>query len=110
MTDPSESGEPLDQNQTPLDAEVPRGDRRFLTKRLWGCANEPPYFHHGLFTTMRQAVLAHAGKALATRRAFEKLNEYDQTPHLVVDEKFQPKKWPPSREGRSANQGKGEDH
>ena len=30
------------------------GNCRFLTKRLWGAANEPPFFHHGLFTTLRQ--------------------------------------------------------
>ena len=45
-----------------------QGNCRFLTKRLWGAANEPPFFHHGLFTTLRQAVLAHAGEA-PTRRA-----------------------------------------
>jgi CxxC motif-containing protein (DUF1111 family) len=47
---------------------------------LWGAANEPPYFHHGLFTTLREATLAHAGEALTARETFESLtvNERDQ--------------------------------
>ena len=49
------------------------GNCRFLTKRLWGAANEPPFFHHGLFTTLRQSVLAHAGEAADSRRAFQRL-------------------------------------
>ena len=48
--------EPLDMNQTVWSNKFVAGNRKFLTKRLWGCANEPPYFHHGLFTTLRQAV------------------------------------------------------
>lgn len=51
------------------------GNRQFLTKKLWGAANERPYFHHGLFTTLREATLAHAGEALASREAFEALND-----------------------------------
>jgi hypothetical protein len=113
ISDPSESVEPLDMNQTPWTAKFRQGNRRFLTKRLWGAANEPPYFHHGLFTTLRQSVLAHAGEAIASRRRFENMEEYDQdslieflktlqvlpqgTLNLVVDEKFQPKQWPPER-------------
>jgi Di-haem oxidoreductase, putative peroxidase len=77
---------------------------------LWGLANEPPFFHHGLFTTMRQSVLAHSGEALQSRTNFQALKPYDQdslieflktlqvlppgTPYLIVDENFKPKKWP----------------
>jgi hypothetical protein len=50
------------------------GNGRFVTRKLWGVANEPPFFHHGKFTTMREAVLAHSGEALAERRAFEALS------------------------------------
>ena len=80
---------------------------------MWGAANEPPYFHHGLFTTMRQAVLAHAGEALNERQAFQRLEAPEQdalveflkslqvlppgTKGLVVDEHHQPKVWPPPR-------------
>ena len=86
------------------------GNRKFLTKRLWGAANEPPFYHHGRFTTMRQAVLAHSGEALAQRKAFEALTKYDRdsvieflktlqvlppgTKDLVVDEQFHKREWP----------------
>ncbi|HET6840558.1 MAG TPA: di-heme oxidoredictase family protein [Candidatus Angelobacter sp.] len=112
ISDPNESGEPLDQNQTPWTKKFRQGNRRFLTKRLWGSANEPPFFHHGLFTTLRRAVLAHSGEAIESRRQFDQLPQFDQdslieflkslqvlppgTPALVVDEHFQPKRWPPS--------------
>lgn len=106
--------EPLDMQQPPGSPGFFAGNRKFLTKKLWGCANEPPFFHHGQYTTMRQAILAHAGEALAVRRAFEALGTYDQdsvveflktlqvlpkgTRHLVVDEHFRPKLWPPASE------------
>lgn len=103
--------EPLDMNQTVWSSKFSTGNRRFLTKRLWGIANQPPYFHNGLFTTMRQAVLAHSGEALASRRQFQCLPEYEQnalieflkslqvlppgTRDLIVDENFQKKSLPP---------------
>ena len=34
--------------------------------------------HHGKFTTMREAILAHSGEALASRQAFESLSDYDR--------------------------------
>jgi hypothetical protein len=107
ISEPGENPDPHDQNQTPWTPKFRDSNRRFLTKRLWGAANEPPYYHHGLFTTLRQAVLAHAGEALESRRNFENCSEYDQeflktlqvlppgTPYLVVDEHFHPKQWPP---------------
>jgi hypothetical protein len=114
ITDPSDpdEAEPIDMNQTVWSPKFTQGNRRFLTKRLWGSANEPPFFHHGLFTTLRQAVLAHAGEALEQRRGFERLDRYDQdalieflktlqvlppgTTALVVDEQFHSKQWPPN--------------
>ena len=65
-------------NQPPGSPGFFAGNRKFLTRKLWGTANEPPYFHHGQFTTLRQAVLAHAGEALATRQAFEALATHEQ--------------------------------
>lgn len=57
-------------------------------------------------------MLTHDGEALAERRAFQAASEYDQdslieflktlqvlppgTRHLVVDDRFQPRIWPPS--------------
>jgi len=112
ITDPAdpEEAEALDMNWFVWSPKFIQGNRRFLTKRLWGVANEPPYFHHGLFTTMRQAVLAHSGEALSERLAFQKMPPYDQdclveflktlqvlppgTKSLIVDERFQPRSWP----------------
>lgn len=114
ITDPNEpaESEALDMNWFVWSPKFSDGNRRFLTKRLWGCANEPPFFHHGLFTTLRQAVLAHHGEALAERRAFQELPAYEQDSlieflktlqvlppgvgYLVVDENFQPREWPPA--------------
>ena len=113
ITDPSEptEAEPLDMNQTVWANKFSTGNRRFLTKRLWGCANQPPYFHHGLFTTMRQSILAHNGEALSTRLAYQALPSYEQdalieflksmqvlppgTQDLIVDENFR-QKTPPN--------------
>ena len=111
-SDPEEA-EPLDMNWFVWSPKFNQGNRRFLTKRLWGVANSAPYFHHGLFTTMRQAILAHSGEARRERLAFQKLAAFDQdciveflkslqvlppgTRNLIVDERFQPREWPPSR-------------
>lgn len=109
ITDPEDDYgiEPLDMNQPVWSPKFVAGNRKFITKRLWGAANEPPYFHHGLFTTLRQSVLAHAGEAINSRQAFQRLAESDQdalieflkslqvlspgTKHLVVDENFERK-------------------
>jgi len=105
--------EPLDQNAAQWNAaRLKDGNCRFLTKRLWGAANEPPFFHHGLFTTLRRSVLAHAGEARESRRAFEALPTRDQdslieflktlqvlppgTTARIVDESYQPRAWPPA--------------
>lgn len=115
ITDPNEpaEAEALDMNWFVWSPKFSGGNRRFLTKRLWGAANEPPYFHHGLFTTLRQAVLGHHGEAAAERKAFQTAPAYDQdslieflktlqvlpagTPHLLVDEQYKPREWPPAR-------------
>ena len=110
---------PDDANQEPLDMNQPAGsmgffagNRKFITRKLWGTANEPPYFHHGQFTTMRDAILAHGGEARMARASFQALNPYDQdciieflktlqvlppgTRDRIVDEKGRKKKWPPA--------------
>jgi hypothetical protein len=103
--------EALDMNQPAGSPGFFAGNRTFLTRKLWGTANEPPFFHHGQYTTLRQAVLAHAGEALASRQAFDRLSEYEQgsvieflktlrvlppgTKSLVVDEHGEKKRWPP---------------
>src|SRR5262249_31396293 len=76
LDDPN--SEPLDMNKAAGTLDFFAGNRNFLTKKLWGCGNQPPFFHHGQFTTMRQAILAHAGEADASRSAFQALSEYDR--------------------------------
>ncbi len=110
ISDPTDQSiEALDQNQPMWSAKFRRGNRRFLTTRLWGVANQPPYFHHGLFTTLRESVLAHHGEAESSRTEFVNLSAYERdslieflktlqvlppgTKTLVVDERFLTKKW-----------------
>ncbi|NJL27496.1 MAG: thiol oxidoreductase [Thermoanaerobaculia bacterium] len=110
---------PNDPNRETLNMQFPAGsdgffagNSQFLTKKLWGAANEPPYYHHGKYTTLREAILAHAGEAQASTDAFNALSDYDQgsivefiktlqvlpfgTQALVIDEKDRPREWPPS--------------
>ena len=105
----SEGYESLDQNQPAWSPRFRQSNRRFLTKRLWGVGNEPPFFHHGLFTTLRQSVLAHHGEAESSRASFVRSSEYERdslieflkglqvlppgTKALVVDDKFRKKAW-----------------
>jgi len=76
------------------------GNRYFLTKKLWGAANEKPYFHHGLFTTLREATLAHAGEALGSRKAFESLSDDEQDRIIEFLKSMQV--LPPNRRFRSS--------
>jgi mono/diheme cytochrome c family protein len=109
VSDPADAMavESLDMNWPVWAPKFSAGNRRFLTRRLWGVGNSGPYFHHGLYTTMRQAVLGHAGEALAARKAFQAAAVYDQdamieflkslqvlpagTAHVLVDENFKAK-------------------
>lgn len=116
ICEPNE-GEPLDMNQSQWAKKFKEGNRRFLTKRLWGAANEPPFFHHGLFTTLRQSIVAHSGEAKQSRLAFQALAPEGQdavveflktlqvlppgTRDRVVDENFRPRPWPPQTVARN---------
>jgi len=109
ITNPADpdAAEPLDINERPGSSKFTAGNRRFLARRLWGVGNQPAHFHHGLFTSLKQAVLANAGEALEQERSFERMTQDEQnsliefltslqvlpagTKSLVVDECFQPK-------------------
>jgi len=110
--DPNREG--LDMNQPAGSPGFFAGNGKFLTRKLWGTANEPPFFHHGQYTTLRQAVLAHAGEADALgagEQAFKALATHDQdalieflktlqvlppgTKPLIINERGNPKHWPP---------------
>jgi hypothetical protein len=111
ICEPGEA-EPLDQNQSQWSKKLMDGNCRFLTKRLWGAANEPPFFHHGLITTLRKSILAHSGEARGARLAFEALPPGDRdavveflktlqvlppgTTDRVVDETYKARSWPPA--------------
>lgn len=83
------------------------GNGKFITRKLWGAASKPNFYHHGKYTTMREAVLAHAGEAQSSTDGFKALSEYDKdslieflktlqvlppgTESLIVDENFRPR-------------------
>jgi hypothetical protein len=77
---------PDDPNRELLNQNAPAGSHaffagngKFITRKLWGVANQHTFGHHGQFTTMREAVLTgHKGEATASRIAFQKLPAYDQ--------------------------------
>jgi len=101
--------EPIDMNAPAGSAAFFAGNGRFLTRKLWGTANEPPFFHHGLYTTLRDAVLAHGGEAATARAAFTALPESERdavieflkslqvlppnTQSVVIDERGHPRNW-----------------
>lgn len=109
ICEPGEA-EAIDMNQSQWSKKFKEGNCRFLTKRLWGAANEPPFYHHGLFTTLRQSLLAHSGEALASRQAFQALSAAEQdsvieflktlqvlppgTKDRIVDENYHLRVWP----------------
>ena len=105
--------EPLDQNQPAGSPGFFAGNCKFITRKLWGFYNQGGAFmHHGKFTTAREAVEAHNGEALSQRLAFDALPPHLQndlieflkslqvlppgSKSLVVDERGNPKHWPPS--------------
>lgn len=101
--------ESLDQNQPAGSPGFFAGNGSFLTRKLWGIGNEPPFFHHGKFTTMRQSIEAHAGEAEPERQAWEALSDYERdavieflktlrvlpegSRHRIVDDRLRPRTW-----------------
>lgn len=107
------NAEPLNMHFAAGSAEFFAGNRHFLTKKLWGAANEPPYFHHGKFTTLREAIEAHSGEARAVTQRYLELSSGERgaiieflktlqvlpagSQALIVDAEGQPREWPPRR-------------
>jgi hypothetical protein len=76
---------PNDPNTEQLNQNAPAGsdaffagNQYFITRKLWGLYNSGPFMHHGQFTTVREAILAHHGEAELAGRAFRSLSKYDQ--------------------------------
>jgi hypothetical protein len=76
---------PDDPNREPLDTNAPAGSQaffagntKFITRKLWRFANQHSFGHHGLYTTIREAVIAHAGEAAGARLAFQALSTQEQ--------------------------------
>ncbi len=109
--------EPLNMHFAPGSADFLAGNSRFLTRKLWGIANEPPFYHHGKYSTMRMSVEAHHGEAQYANDNWQALSSFEQdsiieflktlqvlpegTTSLVVDEGFRPRVWPPRASARS---------
>ncbi|MGH9469361.1 MAG: di-heme oxidoredictase family protein [Terriglobia bacterium] len=70
--------EPLNQNQPASSPAFFAGNQQFLTRKFWGLYNSGPFMHHGQFTTIREAILAHHGEAELASRAFSALSKYNQ--------------------------------
>jgi len=114
------NGEPLDQNADVGSSDFFAGNRKFITRKLWGLANQGPFMHHGKFTTMREAILAHSGEALDSRVAFEAMSSKERdyvveflksmqilppgAKNLIIDdERGRPKAWPPRNDPELAD-------
>lgn len=54
------------------------GNSKYLTRRLWAVGSKSNYFHHGQYTTIREAILAHAGEAASQQQQFTALSSYQQ--------------------------------
>ena len=67
---PQLNNDVLEQNGVPTN--------EWLTRKLWGFANEPPYLHHGRATLISEAILVHGGDAQEARDAFDALSADDQ--------------------------------
>ncbi|MEQ8768472.1 MAG: di-heme oxidoredictase family protein [Planctomycetota bacterium] len=50
----------------------------WLTKKLWGMANEPPFLHHGRALLISEAIDCHGGDAQASRDAYAAASVDDQ--------------------------------
>jgi mono/diheme cytochrome c family protein len=102
--------EPLDMNEPGGTAAFYQGNAKFLTRKLWGAGNSPPYFHHGQYTTLREAIEAHHGEAQAAFEAWRRLADEERdaiieflkslqmlppgTKHRIVDERSRKRSWP----------------
>ena len=101
--------ESLNMHFAPGSDEFRGGNCRFLTSRLWGVASSAPFFHHGKFMTLREAIEAHQGEAASAQAGWQGLTDGERnaiieflktlkvlpagTRHRIVDEAHRPRRW-----------------
>ncbi|HEU5468511.1 MAG TPA: di-heme oxidoredictase family protein [Steroidobacteraceae bacterium] len=51
----------------------------FMTEPLWGVGSSPPYGHDGRSINLREVILRHGGEALASRNAFARLPDSQES-------------------------------
>ena len=54
----------------------------WITKKLWGFYDEPPFLHHGRATLLSEAILMHSGDAEESKNYYKNLND-DQRDYLI---------------------------
>jgi hypothetical protein len=69
--DPFFANEKKPQGGVPLDV--------FITRKLWDCGDTGPWGHRGDCTTIREAILHHAGEARQSRDRFAGMSSRDQS-------------------------------
>ena len=50
----------------------------WITKKLWGFYDEPPFLHHGRATLLSEAILMHSGEAEEAKKNFKKLSNSEK--------------------------------
>jgi hypothetical protein len=70
--------EAVSQHYPTSDEHFFQGNALFLTRRLWGIANQHAFGHHGQYTTLREAIAAHHGEANGVRSNYDNLNASEQ--------------------------------
>lgn len=105
-----ESGDPNCEQLNQSNGSLHSESCTFLTRKLWGAASEPGYGHHGQFTTLREAIEAHAGEATFVMNAYWARGNADRDDIIeflkslrtlqesvkapAVDERLVPTHWP----------------
>jgi len=79
----SQDRDALSMRTIPGSDEFFAGSSHFVTPRLWGVGNQPPYFHNGRHTSLREATEAHAGEAHKMRDSFLESDSADQEALII---------------------------
>jgi len=75
-------------------------DPFFVTARLWGIADTPPYLHDGRATSLTEAILLHGGEGQAARDSFAALIPQDRIDVLTFLRTLRTPPRPKTHDGR----------